>query len=198
MHEIILKKFDEWTRDRESREKRISIFEHIRDIPYVVTDITDPVEGPVELLIQNKGTCSPKHFLLGIMYEQLGIPIKYVSYPFVWGNQKIDFPESLRERVHKLPMHYHIALKAYINRWVLLDCTWDPPLKKVGFPANETWDGITDTVNAVEPVKEVIHESIQERLDYLESHLQHTEDQFNMVEEFFDELNAWIQKVRSE
>ena len=65
MHEIIDRKFDEWTRNVDPEERKIQIFEHIRDIPYVITGITDPENGPVELLRRNEGTCSPKHFLLG-------------------------------------------------------------------------------------------------------------------------------------
>ena len=199
MHEIIFRKFDQWTRNLNPEEKRISIFEHIRDIPYFVTYVTDPVRGPVELLVQNRGNCSPKHFLLSAMYEKLEIPVKYVSYPFVWSDQKIEFPEKLKKLIDKLPVCYHISLMAHINhKWVLLDVTWDPPLKRVHFPVNETWDGFSDTQNAVTPMGEVIHRSIQERLDYLEKTAKYTEAQLDLLDIFRSELNTWLQKVRSE
>lgn len=202
MHEIIDKKFDEWTRNVDPEERKIQIFEHIRDIPYVITGITDPENGPVELLRRNEGTCSPKHFLLGAMYQKLDISVKYASYPFRWGDLGVDYPGKLRKLVNNLPVMPHIALKAYINgTWVLLDATWDPPLKKVGFPVNENWDGISDMLNAVPLLEEVIHEDIQDRLDYLDyfdSKIPYTEEQDKLVEEFCSELNDWLAKVRTE
>ncbi len=202
MHKIILKTFTEWTKDLDLKESRIKIFENIRDVPYVVTWITDPERGPVELLLQNKGTCSPKHFLLGMMYQKLGIPVKYGSYPFRWGDLKVDYPENLKKMVNKLPVIPHLALKAYINKaWVLLDATWDPPLKKVGFPVNEKWDGFTDTQNAVPATEEIIHDSIEERIEFLDSDSTEQEpdstEQDELIEEFCNELNRWVEKVRS-
>ena len=114
----------------------------------------------------------------------------------------VDYPGKLRKLVNNLPVMPHIALKAYINgTWVLLDATWDPPLKKVGFPVNENWDGISDMLNAVPLLEEVIHEDIQDRLDYLDyfdSKIPYTEEQDKLVEEFCSELNDWLAKVRTE
>ena len=202
MHEIILKTFTEWTKGLDSKESRIKIFENIRDIPFVVTWITDSERGPVELLLRNKGTCSPKHFLLGMMYQRLGIPVKYGSYPFRWGDLKVDYPENLKNLAEKLPVVPHLALKAYINNtWVLLDATWDPPLKKVGFPVNETWDGFSDTQNAVPALQEIIHESIEEREEFVDSEESaesdsDTEAQYELIEEFCNGLNRWFDEVR--
>jgi hypothetical protein len=74
--EIILDQFLEWTSDLNPRLCRIEIFEHIRDIPFgLIPELVDPEELPVNILTHGKGSCSPKHFLLGIMYEKLHIPI---------------------------------------------------------------------------------------------------------------------------
>lgn len=197
MHEIIQKAFDEWTANIHPETRKIKIFEAIRDIPYYVTWSTDPEKGPVDLIIRNKGNCLPKHFLLGTMYQKLGIPIKYATYPFKWSDQDVNFPEKLKKLVDKLPVRYHIALKAYINdTWVSIDATWDLPLKKVGFPVNEKWDGVHHTLNAVTPLGEVIHETSKERIEYVESHAQYTEEQSKMIERFSVELNTWLQEVR--
>lgn len=195
MNEIILTAFDEWTENVEPERRRIAIFERIRDIPYVITGIIDPVE----LLKRNKGTCSPKHFLLGMMYQNLDIPVKYASYPFKWSDLGIDYPETLRALTDELPVIPHVASKAYINgKWVLLDATWDPPLKEVGFPVNESWDGYSNTLNAVNPREEVIHNTVQDRMEYLEwFESQYTEEHYELIDAFCAELNDWLEDVRA-
>jgi hypothetical protein len=202
MHNIIRKAFDEWTTDVNPEDKRIRIFQHIRDIPFLLTGIIDPENGPVELLKQNRGSCSPKHFLLGAMYQKLNIPVKYASYPFMWSDLDVDYPGKLRKLADKLPVMPHLASKAYINgKWVLLDVTWDPSLKRVGFPVNEDWDGFSNTVNAVPPQEEIIHETIRERVEYLdsfESEPPYTEEQNRLIDEFCTELNNWVENVRKE
>lgn len=47
VHKIILKAFDEWSTDVNPEDKRIRIFQHIRDIPFLMTGIADPENGPV-------------------------------------------------------------------------------------------------------------------------------------------------------
>ena len=72
--DIIAKKFKEWTAGLEPVAARVSIFEHIRDIPYaIVAQLRDPVTGPVKILKLNKGSCVPKHFLLALMFKKLGL-----------------------------------------------------------------------------------------------------------------------------
>lgn len=200
MHRIILEAFDEWTKDLSPEDRRIRIFQQIRDIPFLMTGIVDPENGPVELLNQNRGSCSPKHFLLGALYQKLSIPVKYASFHFMWSDLDVDYPEKLRKLADRLPVMLHLALKAYISgKWVLLDVTWDLPLKRAGFPVNEDWDGFSNTLNAVTPLEEIIHETIQERLeylDYIQSGTPHTEEQNKLIDKFHNELNHWVEEVR--
>ena len=165
--EIVLEKFNDWTKNLSPIESRIKIFEKIRDIPYaVIPEFIDPERGPVGILTKNNGSCSPKHFLLGIMYRKLEIPIKYVSYPFYWGELDADAPLNVRKLADEMPLGYHVACKAYINeRWMLIDATWDPPMKKVGFPVNE-WDGFSNTENAVKPLQEVTHRDTEDKFRF--------------------------------
>lgn len=198
MHEIILKKFDEWTKDLGPKESRIKIFEKIRDIPFSIIP-TNLENAPVELLLQNKGSCLPKHSLLGILFQKLEIPVKYAVYSFRWSDQGIDYPEKLKKTVGRLPMDHHIACKACINdRWILVDATWDLPLKKVGFPVNETWDGFNSTVNAVTPLEESVFGSIQEGLEYVGSRASYTKEQALLCYTYFVELNVWLKEVRTQ
>ncbi len=197
MHEIILEKFDEWTRNLSPKEGRIRIFEKIRDIPFLITRAGSLESSLVKLLIQNQGHCLPKHLLLGIMYQKLNVPIKYAIYPFRWSEQDINFPQELRKMVEDLPPDHHLACKACIHdEWVLLDATWDPPLKRVGFPVNEAWNGVHDTVNAVKSSEETLHNSIREGIEYVGSRTYYNEEQYVLWCKFYDSLNRWLKDIR--
>lgn len=199
VHAIIQEKFNEWTNNLNSKEGRISIFRHIRDIPYgLIPGLIDPKNGPVGILMHNKGSCSPKHFLLGLMYEKLKIPIRYVTYPFTWDDPDIEYPIELRTLAQAMPLEYHIACKAYINnKWILLDTTWDPPLKRAQFPINENWDGISDTHNAVKPLDEIIHENVEQRIAYLDTQkARYTEKELLLKNKFYSTFNTWLEKLR--
>jgi len=128
--DIVQKAFVEWTKGLSGKDARISIFNHVRDIPYaVIPEIRNPVDGPQGLLERMKGSCSPKHFLLGRMFEMIGVPIKYVSYPFSWNVKSVAYPLELRKLAEVIPIEYHLACKVSVeNRWVVVDATWDRPL----------------------------------------------------------------------
>lgn len=199
MQDIILKKFTEWTAGLEPREARISIYNHIRDIPYaIIPELRDPATGPAGLLEQNKGSCIPKHFLLGIMFEKLGIPVKYATSLYSWDDPRVKYPPDLKMLVKRLPAGAHLTCKAYIEgRWILIDATWDRPLKKAGFPVNETWDGISPTKNAVKAVQEIIHDSVEDRVRFAsEQKKSWTKDQLQAHEQFPASLNAWLESCR--
>lgn len=196
---IIVEKFKEWTKGEGALAARISVFEHIRDIPYaIVPAFRDPVVGPPGMLKANKGACGPKHYLLLPMFEKLGIPVKYVTYSFHWNDPTVKYPPELRALTEKMPLTGHLACKAKIeNKWVLIDATWDTPLKKAGFPINESWDGASDTECAVKAIKEKVHESLEERLAY-DSAIRNafSEEEKAAYEEFIPKLNAWLEQIR--
>ncbi len=197
--EIILRRFNEWTTNLDPNQCRIKIFEQIRDIPYgLIPGLIDPEKGPVGILAHNRGSCSPKHFLLGIMYEKLHIPIKYATYPFYWNDPAIDYTIALRQMAEQMPLEYHVACKVFINqKWILLDATWDQPLKRAGFPVNETWDGMSDTLNAVRPLDEIVHKDVQERIEYVREKTAHFTDTENLLRlNFYYEFNKWLEDVR--
>ena len=201
IQDIILDKFLEWTSGLNPRQCRIEIFEHIRDIPFgLIPEVVDPEDLPAYILTHERGSCSPKHFLLGIMYEKLHIPIKYAIYPFYWKDQDIKYSEELRELAGHMPLQYHVACKGYINqKWILLDATYDPPLKKAGFPVNETWDGMCETLNAVKPLDEIIHKNVTKLIDNMRiktAHFTHTEN--SLSQNFYYEFGKWLEDVRVE
>src|SRR5690606_1833186 len=89
-----------------------------------------------------KGSCTPKHFLLRDMYERLGLLTLYAVYPFRWSDLEVDYPPFLRDLARAVPISYHLACKVEIEgRLVLVDATVDRPLRRLGLPVNENWDG---------------------------------------------------------
>lgn len=196
---VIGKTFREWTDGLGVEEARISVFNNIRDIPYVIVpQFRDPKVGTSGILELNKGSCQPKHFLLAVLFDKLNIPIKYVSYPFRWVEQPMKFPEDLKNLVNGLPVSYHLACKAFINgKWVLIDATYDLALETAGFPVNKQWDGASDTKNAVTHIEEVIHNNLEERVNYeLIQKSNYSEKEKELSGLFVQKFNLWLESIR--
>lgn len=191
MSNAIDEKFTEWTRGKRAVESRISVFEKIRDIPYAVIPGINSVLQYRRILTVGKGSCTPKHFLLRDMYEKLGLPVLYVVYPFRWSELEVDYPAHLREVAEAMPVSHHLACKVEIGRrLVLVDATVDGPLKRLGLPVNENWDGFSNMVLPVAPVGEEQLFHPAEVRDY--------EARYDDVSlEFFRRMNAWLDRVRS-
>lgn len=188
-----------WTVGLDPLRSRVSVFERIRDIPYaVVANIKDPVTGPAGLLYAGRGSCTPKHFLLGRMFELLGLRVRYVTYVFEWNDPDVMYPPMLREFASMVKCDFHLNCDALIDgEWVMIDATWDPAVRILGFPVNEAWDGFSNTANAVKPLERIVHETAAERAAYTDERLAgFTGAQMAALEEFHVELNAWLQDLR--
>ncbi len=197
--DIILEKFNQWTAQLPADKARIAVFEHIRDIPYyLVPQIADPEVWAASILAANKGSCSPKHYLLGMLFNRMGLEVKYVSYPFLWDKQSINYPPELAELAKGSPISYHGVCKAKIDgQWVLVDATWDSALKKAGFAVNLNWDGKSQTKNAVLPLEEVIHDGLQNRLDFVaQKRSLYTEKEKEIYAKFTEKFNLWLEGLR--
>ncbi len=196
---LLDEKFAEWTKSLSAKSARISIYHHIRDIPYMmVPELRDPKTGPSGLIRMNRGSCGPKHFLMALMMSELGLPVKYVTYLFNWNDPAVKFPPGLKRIVKNMPITAHLATKINIDgRWTLVDATYDLPLKKAGFPVNESWDGLSDTKNAVIPMEEVVHDSLQERLSFAGKRVgEYTDKERRAYAEFTKKLNYWLDELR--
>jgi len=200
MKEVLKLKFNELIRDFNPAEARIVIFEHIRDIPYyLVPQVADPYEWAVQMLYTQKASCSPKHYLLGLYFEELGIPVKYATYPFKWDKQKMEYPDEIKNLTHGLPIAYHVACKAHINsKWITIDATWDVALNKCGlFKINTNWDGESEMVVAVDTGEEIVHETLKDRLAFVnEKRNLYTDQEKTAYAEFINKFNAWLERLR--
>lgn len=191
--------FEEWTSCLSGKEKRINIFDNIRNIPYcIVPKHFDPEKGPGLMIEDNKGFCAPKHYLLGNLYDKLGIRVRYHTYSFMWKDSVNLQDKVLSALTEKLPVTYHLVCKAFIGtKWVLLDATWDDALGRIGFPVNHTWDGARDTVLAVKPLEEFIHDTISEREKFFKEKISaYTFAEKKDLAQFSRGLNSWLEGVR--
>jgi len=193
MTDIVDEKFREWTDGMDAVRARINIFEKIRDIPYAVIPELIDAEKYRDIISMNRGSCTPKHFLLCTMFQKLGMLVLFVVYPFWWGERAEiveDYPEQLKNMARELPLGHHLACKVEINgRLVLVDATLDSPLKNIELPVNCSWDGFSDNLLPMEPCGE---EQIYHPLEaYL---MQPRSDERSLA--FYAELNSCLQNIR--
>ncbi len=190
MPEIVDEKFNEWAKGKSDVEARISIFERIRDIPYAtIPEIADSARY-VDILRIRKGSCTPKHLLLCDMYQRLGMSVLYVIYPFRWDEVELDYPPQLMKLARELPTSHHLACMVDVNgELILVDATLDPALKSLGLPVNESWDGTSNTLLAINPCGEgQIHHPMEASL----LTAQYDEES----KAFYDKLNHWLEEFR--
>lgn len=199
MDSIAAQKYKEWTKDLSSREAVISIFEHIRDIPYkVIPRQMNLKTGPGDLLASGEGPCTSKHYLMGQMFEKAGFGVRYLTYTFAWEKFKGIFPKELMLLTLKLPLTYHLACSIFLGgKWVLVDATWDAPLADAGFPVVKSWDGVSDTKLGVYPISEFVHDAQEEREEFVQRKMK----QFSLsdkleLQRFSIALNKWLESLR--
>jgi hypothetical protein len=228
MSVLVDKKFRGWTAGLDAEEAMISVFQHIRDIPYsLAVPMTDPKTAPEQILTLGRGYCGPKHYLLAEMFRKLGIDVVYATFPFIWDDPDLQYPLELRRLAGGLPVAHHLACRVRINdRWVLVDATWDRPLRQAGFPVNEHWDGRADTLCAVKPLRSAVRTAFcctmtnepcrngRERdLNSLDSEQDHgdaedhiwyyrektgvrTPEEIGWIRRFYQEFDSWLQEIR--
>ena len=189
MLDIISEKFSQWTKGQNPLEARISVFRKIRDIPYAVIPEIIHSQKYLELLKINKGSCSPKHFLLADLLERLGLTIFYSVWQFLWKDIPIEWPLALKRLAQEMPINTHLALRVKIeDKFVLVDATLDPKLKILGLPIND-WDGKGDTLLPIQPLGEEIWHSREERELMIPNF-----EEGSLV--FYQKLNSWLERVR--
>jgi hypothetical protein len=188
---IVEAKFREWTRGKNPREARIAIFNRIRDIPYaILPELNDP-RNYIRILELNRGSCTPKHFLLCAMFQKLGLKVWYVVYRYRWNEFEEIYPSELKKLAREMPIGYHLACRADIeDRLVLVDATLDPALSRVGLPVNRRWDGVSETLLPVIPCSE------EEWYDSSEANLMHPQQIDDVTRTFYNSLNAWMELLR--
>jgi hypothetical protein len=176
---------------RDRTGARVVVFKRIRDIPYAIElDLIHPQQY-IRILELNRGSCTPKHFLLCAMFQRLGLDTLYACFPFRWGEVELDYPPGLRKLAEALPVSYHLACRVEIEgSMVLVDATLDPQMRMLGLPVNSEWDGRSDTALPMRPCgdEEIYHPSEA-------GYIQVRRDAQSLI--FYDELNRWLDESRA-
>ncbi len=181
----------DWTGGRDETAARVAVFERIRDIPYAIELDLIHSRQYIRILELNRGSCTPKHFLLCAMFQRMGLDTLYACFPFRWDEVELDYPPGLRRLAEALPVSYHLACRVEIEgRMVLVDATLDPQMEMLGLPVNGDWDGRSDTTLPVRPCgdEEIYHPSEAE-------YIQVRRDAQSLA--FYDELNRWLRESRA-
>ena len=118
--------------------------------------MTDPDTAPEQILSREGGTVARNITSLRRCTAGLGYEVVYATFPFLWNDPDLLYPGT-PPAGNRLPVAHHLACRVRIdNRWVLVDATWDLPLKRAGFPVNENWDGRADTLCAVKSLQSAV------------------------------------------
>jgi hypothetical protein len=228
MTSLVNRKYLEWTQGLDVHQSFISVYEHIRDIPNSLeVPMTDLKTAPEQMLALGKGYCGPKHYLLADMYCRLGYEVVYATFPFLWNDPDLLYPPEIRQLASGLPVAHHLACRVRINnRWVLVDATWDRPLKQAGFSVNEHWDGRADTFCAVKPLRSIVRTAFcrtvtsesggnrrEQELEPLDGEQDNrdaeeyrryyrnktgmrTQEEIERIHQFYREFDVWLESIR--
>lgn len=173
-------------------KKIIILFEKVRGIPYGSIGS----RNPKNVYEKNKGTCSGKHELLKELYRELGIQVKDFVVKHSFNDLRVEFPNEIKEILDKNEIvDFHNFLKIFIkNKWVIVDATWDKPLRKLGFIVNENWYGKSDMKICVIP-REIME--VKNPINFKEEKLEELpkEAQENR-KRFLKKLTEWLDRLR--
>ncbi len=165
----------------------VGFFEWVRNMPFEVRlGQKGYLVGLNHILSNKRGSCSSKHYLLGILYERMGLNVVYSVYPFFWRDQDIEFPAPLKKLADKMPMCFHLNISA--NNF-LFDATWDPPLAKAGFTVNEITNMRNGVIVCDEPT---VYPNMWQRV----STQKESWTKNNTRWDFYNQLNDWLDSLR--
>lgn len=172
------------------KEKIIKLCNLVKEIPYKRIGSFNPED----MILKGKGSCTPKHVFLASYLKRLGVPFRFLIMPFYYKKLSIAYPADRKDVVRKMPISYHVALKAVVNGvWRIIDVTWDSKLKKLGFPVNENWNGNSDMRLAVVP-EGVFEKEIDPRnfekgtmKEYTQQEQLARKEFYNLLDEILDE-----------
>lgn len=207
VHEIIERNKHEGLLTSEQRWKFLqTAFFALRDVPYGIYQATDHPktldDNLNNFLTQGTGTCTPKHLLLGLMCEKIGMQVEYQSHYFYWQNLPLEYPAELRTALCEMPAQLHTSLIVSLlandsGEKYGIDCTWDHQLKTVGFPVNRLDDLPNNCNLGVIPHSiPIIHRTARDKWLFL----QRTKSMMPpnpFLSFFYKGLNEWMTAIRS-
>jgi hypothetical protein len=119
----------------------VNIFEQVQKVLYKVCRYDK------NLIDENLsyGDCRHKSELLFQLLKKNKFEAKKIKVLFDW--RDLPIPEetlSILKKSDKIWLHDSVKVKVN-NKWLKVDCTWNPELEKFGFPVTRNWNGKEDT-----------------------------------------------------
>lgn len=128
------------------KSKIAQLFEQVQKIPYKVCKFDKDIINPDIPY----GDCRHKSELLYSLLSKEGYGVKRLKVEFNW--QDLPVPRNILGllKISGTIFPHDSLLVKINNKWIKVDCTWDPELEKKGFPITKNWDGKTDTKQVTE------------------------------------------------
>ena len=173
-------------------------FALVRDMPYRRASSREPGVTIEEW----RGTCSGKHILLRVLFEELGMQTTMILAPHEFTEANSPWlPPALLTMVHEAPVrdvHNFLRVQPVGQlgpqaEWVTVDATWPLTARALGLPANEAFDLDHDMGIAADP-DEVFHVPPDANPSELKARIldDFSADELTRRETFFAGLISWL------
>jgi hypothetical protein len=186
---------EEWTQGRDPLAARITVFEHVRDIPYCYPADRDPKE----VLRKGHGSCSGKHYLLGEMFRGLGLGVRNMICTHRFNESPLPFPEEMQALLLKneiVDLHDYLQVSVD-GEWIDVDATWELGLRDFGFPVTDEWDGKSSMLLTVNPDEQTaVQGNPAKAKEEMLSKL--TPRQRALRKQFLEALAKWVDELSAE
>lgn len=175
--------------------------DQLREIVRLVARIPWGEGRTIEETLKTKraGTCTGKHAVLGACLDELGFNYQNVVCTFRWEEQTINYPKNLKKILAKGGWnHGHNFLTINSGgKWIDVDVTWDPLLKRLGFwTFPKTWDGTKPFIGARNIVKRWNDVDVSKKKEELINSL--SPKVRSRREEFLNGMIKWIKDYRED
>lgn len=187
--------YDDWTRGRDPAAARISLFEHVRDLPYQYP----ASRNPLDVLRRGSGSCSGKHYLLGELFRRQGVPVRHMMCTHRFNDSPLPFPERMQDLLRKneiVDVHDYLQISVD-GTWIDVDATWPLVLRDFGLPATDDWDGKSPMTLSVIPDEQFDVHGDPAKMK--EEHLSKlTPRQRTLRKQFLEALSQWVNELQAE
>ncbi len=184
--------FIEGTEDLRGEELLVKLFRFVQNIPYRVCPFDSNVGicGEAVNISLRKGDSRHKSLLLYNLLLERNFDVTRVKVIFDW--KDLPVPSEILGILKKSGTKWsHDALRLNSNEYysVYVDATWNPELRRIGFPVTGDWDG-----------KSLTKQVSEGKLEYFDVEGFRCEDHGIFLDEdevrgFGEALNSWLDEV---
>lgn len=186
--------YEDWTRGLDPVAARIALFERVRDLPYRYPASRDAVE-----VLQQGGSCSGKHYLLGELFRRQGLPVRHMLCTHRFNDSPLPFPAHMQGLLDKneiLDLHDYLQIGVDGN-WIDVDATWPLALRDFGLPVTDDWDGTSSMLlTVVSDEGELVTGDPAKAKEEALSKL--TPRQRMLRKQFLEALGQWVAELQAE